>query len=84
MFGGSNTPAESLSMRDFSMESLKVRQLEAIQQAWIWFRQEGGDVSFAAVLAFARARCPDIAAECVRAEFVRRLKEARRVPRPKF
>jgi hypothetical protein len=33
------------------------------------------DVPFAAVVAFARARCPDITAECVRAEFARRLKQ---------
>jgi hypothetical protein len=46
----------------------------AVQSAWLWFWQKDADVSFAAVVAFARARCANVDPARVRAGFERRFK----------
>jgi hypothetical protein len=49
-------------------------QNAAIEAGWQFFLSQQGDVSFAAVVAAIRARCPSVGVESIRAEFKRRLR----------
>jgi hypothetical protein len=46
----------------------------AIEAAWQWFKSMDQDVTFSAVVAHARVRCPGIDPMCVRAGFEKRFK----------
>ena len=61
------------------IEARNGREVEsALEAAWNWLvsnMDEGKDVAFVEVLAFARERCLGVTAEQVRVEFKKRLKE---------
>jgi hypothetical protein len=46
----------------------------AIEAGWSFFLAQQGDVTFAAVVAAIRARCPSVGVERIRVEFKRRLR----------
>src|SRR5262245_39889656 len=52
----------------------RVTENEAIQAAWNFLWQKDGDLPFAAIVAFVRARCPGVDPAYVRAGFERRFK----------
>jgi len=44
----------------------------AIEAAWIWLWEKEGDLAFSEIVAFVNARCPNVTASRVQAEFKKR------------
>jgi len=48
----------------------------ALEAGWQLFLHHRGDIPFASIVAYVRARCPGVAAVRVRADFTRRFRQA--------